>query len=78
MLPEKDPSRIDAIIQELQTCENLWKEASEQAKQSGAEVSQLGEEVNILLTTIEGKLLHKSALCCSLLFGSYPLVFSCL
>lgn len=72
MLPEKDPSRMDAIIQELQTCQSLWKEASDQAKQSGAEVSRLGEEVNILVTTIEGELLHKSILC----YSGFTLWFS--
>lgn len=46
---------MDAIIHELQVCQILWKEASDQAKQSGVEASRLEEEVNILLTTVEGE-----------------------
>ncbi|CAD6266918.1 unnamed protein product [Miscanthus lutarioriparius] len=52
MLLEKDPFRMDAIIHELQVCQSLWKEASDQAKQSGVETSRLREEVNILLTIV--------------------------
>jgi len=55
MLLEKDPFRMDAIIHELQVCQSLWKEASDQAKQSGVETSRLREEVNILLTIVVGK-----------------------
>lgn len=53
MLPEEEPSRLDAIIQELKVCQNMWRTAIVQAKQSGLAASQL-EEVNLLRETKEG------------------------
>jgi len=54
MLPEEEPSRLDAIIQELKVCQNMWRTAIVQAKQSGLTASQLEEEVNLLRETKEG------------------------
>ena len=55
LFPERDPSQMGALIEGMKTCQSLWKEASDQAKQSGVETSRLREEVNILLTIVVGK-----------------------
>lgn len=38
LLPEKEPSRMDAIMRELKTYQSLWQETCDQAKQSGTDL----------------------------------------
>jgi hypothetical protein len=44
-VPHSDPSRLDAVIQELKVCQSLWKEDREQAKESVLKVIALEKEV---------------------------------
>jgi hypothetical protein len=45
LFPEQDLSRMGVLIEEMKTCQSLWKEASDKAKHYKVVATQVKEEV---------------------------------